>query len=133
MGDSVIGPETKVGELLRRHPELEETLIRLSPEFQRLKNPVLRATVAKVATLRQVAQVGGLDPEALIKTLREAAGGGAPRRPLPPPGATPGGGTPPGPPPRRRPRGRWKRRPADVAPPPGRAWPGRVLPAVPVR
>ncbi len=79
MGDSVIGPETKVGELLRRHPELEETLIRLSPEFQRLKNPVLRATVAKVATLRQVAQVGGLDPEALIKTLREAAGGEATR------------------------------------------------------
>ena len=116
MGDSVIGPETKVGELLRRHPELEETLIRLSPEFQRLKNPVLRATVAKVATLRQVAQVGGLDPEALIKTC-----------------AKPRAGKPPGTPPRRRRRGRWKRRPADVAPPPGRAWPGRVLPAVPVR
>jgi len=72
--DDPIGPETRVGELLRRHPELEETLVGLSPEFERLRNPVLRATVARVATLRQVAQVGRLDVGRMIAALRHAAG-----------------------------------------------------------
>lgn len=69
-----IEPGTRVGELLRRHPELEETLVGLSPEFERLRNPALRATVARVATLRQVAQVGGIDVGHLVEVLRRAAG-----------------------------------------------------------
>lgn len=70
-----ITPQTKVGDLLRNYPHLEETLIGLSPEFQRLKNPALRATVAKVATLAQVARIGGLDVAGVIHALRRAAGG----------------------------------------------------------
>ncbi|HBL16953.1 MAG: hypothetical protein A2X36_08475 [Elusimicrobia bacterium GWA2_69_24] len=69
-----ITPETRVGELLDRFPALEETLIGLSPEFQRLRNPVLRRTVAKVATLRQISKVGGVPLGTLINTLREKAG-----------------------------------------------------------
>lgn len=69
-----INPETRVGELLDRFPALEETLIGLSPEFQRLRNPVLRRTVAKVATLRQISKVGGVPLGTLINTLREKAG-----------------------------------------------------------
>lgn len=48
-----ITPQTKVGELLDAFPELEETLFSLSPKFKHLKNPMLRKTVAKVATLYQ--------------------------------------------------------------------------------
>lgn len=69
-----ITPEMRVGELLRAYPHLEETLIGLSPEFQRLKNPVLRATVARLATLRQVAQVGGIGVGEIVRALRTAAG-----------------------------------------------------------
>jgi hypothetical protein len=69
-----ITPDMKVGELLRGYPELEDVLVALSPEFQRLKNPVLRATVAKLATLRQVAQVGGISVGDVIRALRAAAG-----------------------------------------------------------
>ncbi len=69
-----ITPDLKVGALLRHYPELEESLIALSPEFRRLKNPVLRATVAKLATLRQVAQVGGVPIGTIVTTLRRAAG-----------------------------------------------------------
>ncbi|HHM23734.1 MAG TPA: DUF1858 domain-containing protein [Bacteroidetes bacterium] len=69
-----ITPDTRLGLLLKAYPELEEVLMGLSPEFARLRNPVLRRTVAKVATLRQVAQLGGLPLGELINTLRKAAG-----------------------------------------------------------
>ncbi|MBM3790162.1 MAG: DUF1858 domain-containing protein [Acidobacteria bacterium] len=69
-----ITPETRVGPLLDRYPELEAVLIGLSPAFARLRNPMLRRTVAKVATLQQAARIGGIAPSQLIRTLRDAAG-----------------------------------------------------------
>lgn len=69
-----ITPDTKLGSLLDALPELEPVLMELSPKFEKLKNPVLRKTVAKVATLRQVAKVGGVSLPELINTLRRAAG-----------------------------------------------------------
>lgn len=71
-----ITPETKVGALLASYPEVEDALIAMSPEFRRLKNPILRRTLAKVANLRQVAKIGGVPLGALINRLREAAGMG---------------------------------------------------------
>ncbi len=70
----MITPETRVGDLLSAYPQLEDVLISLSPTYKALKNPVLRRTVAKVATLRQVAKVGDLPIGTLISRLRCAAG-----------------------------------------------------------
>jgi hypothetical protein len=69
-----ITPDSKVGELLERWPGLEEVLIELSPHFRALRNPVLRRTVAKVATLRQVSTVSGVPLGVLIERLRAGAG-----------------------------------------------------------
>lgn len=69
-----ITPETRVNALLKNYPDLETVLIDLSPAFARLRNPVLRKTVAKVANLRQVAQIGNLSLGSVINTLRQAAG-----------------------------------------------------------
>lgn len=69
-----ITPETRVGKLLEDFPELEDTLIRMSPSFKKLRNPVLRKTVGKVATLRQVARVGDIPLADLINALRREAG-----------------------------------------------------------
>jgi hypothetical protein len=69
-----ITPDTRVGDLLDRFPGLEAVLIELSPRYRALENPVLRRTVAKVATLRQVAAVGGVPLATLIDRLRAAAG-----------------------------------------------------------
>ena len=69
-----ITPETKVGALLDRFPELEDVFLSMSPHFAKLKNPVLRKTVAKVATLRQVAQLGNVPLADLINRLRTAVG-----------------------------------------------------------
>jgi hypothetical protein len=55
-----ITPSTKVGDMLDNYPELEETLIGIAPPFKKLKNPFLRKTVAKVATLKHIASVGNV-------------------------------------------------------------------------
>lgn len=69
-----ITPDTKVGALLDAYPELESKLIELAPAFAKLRNPILRKTIAKVATLRQAAQVGGVGLGTIITTLRKEAG-----------------------------------------------------------
>jgi hypothetical protein len=47
-----ITPSTKVAALLDRFPELEELLIGIAPPFKKLKNPMLRRGVAKVASVK---------------------------------------------------------------------------------
>lgn len=67
-----ITPQTIVGELLTTYPELEDELIWISPVFQKLKNPVMRKTVAKVATLKQAAMIANISTAQLINALRSA-------------------------------------------------------------
>ena len=69
-----IQPSTKIAQLLDAYPELEEVLIEMAPPFKKLRNPILRKSVAKVATLQQAAIVGRLDPSAMIDQLRQAVG-----------------------------------------------------------
>jgi hypothetical protein len=73
-----IAPGTKVAALLSEYPELEDLLISMSPAFIKLRNPVLRRSVARVATLRQAAAVGRLDAADFVNELRVAVG----QRPL---------------------------------------------------
>jgi len=53
-----ITPETRLAALLEALPELEETLYGLSPAYKKLKNPVLRKTVGRVATDQHLAGRG---------------------------------------------------------------------------
>jgi len=69
-----ITPETKVGDLLKNFPDLEQTLIDLAPIFKKLRNPVLRRTVARVTSLRQAAVVGNVSMGFLINKLRDEVG-----------------------------------------------------------
>ena len=70
----MITPKTRVGELLEAYPALEQVLIDISPVFAKLKNPVLRRTVAKVATLQQAAIIGNMPVENLVNHLRLVVG-----------------------------------------------------------
>ncbi len=72
--DVDIIPATKVAQLLDAYPDLEPLLIKLSPAFKKLQNPLLRKTVAKIATLSQAAKIGKIPIEEMINTLRDAAG-----------------------------------------------------------
>lgn len=74
MGKHPLTPKTKVAELLNNYPELESELIEISPDFAKLKNPILRKTVARVATLEQAARIAGLEVSQVINRLRKKAG-----------------------------------------------------------
>ena len=60
MKNLIITPKTKVLELIETYPELEDILIEIAPAFKKLKNPILRKTVAKIATLQQAAAIGNI-------------------------------------------------------------------------
>ncbi|MDF1573703.1 MAG: DUF1858 domain-containing protein [Bacteroidales bacterium] len=74
MDQLIITPKTKIYDLLEAYPDLEETLIQAAPQFRKMKNPLLRRTIARVTSLSQAAIIGGVKVEELINTLRLAAG-----------------------------------------------------------
>ena len=65
---------TTVHELLTAYPELEDRLIGIAPPFKKLQNPLLRKSIAKVATIRNIASVGSIPLDELINKLREEVG-----------------------------------------------------------
>lgn len=67
-----ITPNTKIFDLLEAHPHLEHFIINLAPSFKDLKNPLLRKSVGKVATLDQIARIGGLKVEVFVNAIRQA-------------------------------------------------------------
>lgn len=69
-----ITPQTRVGDFLNNYPEQEELLLSLSPAFNKLRNPVLRRTIGRVATFQQIAVVGNIPLDEIINTLRKATG-----------------------------------------------------------
>lgn len=69
-----IVPTLTVHELLEAYPELEDVLIGIAAPFKKLKNPFLRKTVAKVATIKHISSVGGVPLGELIAKLRKAVG-----------------------------------------------------------
>ena len=64
-----ISPNTKVHELLKTYPFLEDFLVAYNPKFSLLKSKVMRATVGKVATMKMVAVIGEVDLKELISDI----------------------------------------------------------------
>ena len=69
----LITPKTRLMEILDNFPGLEERLIEIVPTFTKLKNPVLRRTVAKIATVQQAASIAGIPVDELVNILRKEA------------------------------------------------------------
>ena len=64
-----ISEKTKIDDLLNRYPFLLDFFISKSSHFKNLKNPIMRKTVGKVATLSRAASMGNLDVDELIRDL----------------------------------------------------------------
>ncbi|MBI5695650.1 MAG: DUF438 domain-containing protein [Nitrospirae bacterium] len=64
-----INANTKLSAVLATYPFLKEFLIGLNPSFRSLDNPVMMRTLGRVATLGQVAMVGGMEPDRLIEKV----------------------------------------------------------------
>jgi len=65
-----INAATKIDDLLKEYPFLEDFLVTLSPKFKGLKNPIMRKTIGKVATLSKVAGIAGLELEDFLTALK---------------------------------------------------------------
>ncbi len=66
--------ETKIYDLLKSYPFMEDELIKINPKFKKLKNPILKRTVARVASIRQAAFVGNMEPVELLNKIRAKLG-----------------------------------------------------------
>lgn len=64
-----ITPKTIVGTLIKNYPFIKEYLISLSPEYEKLNNPIIFGTMKKVATLDMISQVGGFKVNDLIEKI----------------------------------------------------------------
>jgi len=69
-----ITPRTKVAELLNHYPELEDDLVAMTPAFEKLRNPVLRRTVARVTSLQNAAKIANIPVTEMVNTLRKKVG-----------------------------------------------------------
>jgi hypothetical protein len=70
----IITPKTKVLQLIETYPQLEDVLINYVPAFKKLKNSILRKTVARITTIQQAAAVGNVKVEDLLNLLRKEVG-----------------------------------------------------------
>ncbi len=61
-----LGPKTKIDDLLSSYPFLLDFFLDQSPKFKILKNPFSRKTIGKVATMTQVASIGGIPLQQLL-------------------------------------------------------------------
>lgn len=64
----------KIGDVLKRHPDLFEVLVELSPAFAKLRNPVVRRVQTRLVTVAQAAAIAGLGAPELTQRLNVAAG-----------------------------------------------------------
>ena len=69
-----IGAQTKIDDLLKTFPFLLEFLASFSPRFSRLKSPILRKTIGRVATLQQVAAFGDVPLPELLQSVKKEIG-----------------------------------------------------------
>lgn len=65
-----ITSESKIHDLLTSYPFLEDFLAARNPRYKNLKNPLMRQTIGRVASLSQVAGIGGESVASLVEDLR---------------------------------------------------------------
>lgn len=65
----LINEQTKIAALLKHHPDALETIVSLSPDFKKLRNPLLRKLMASRTSISMAAKVGGVSPNDFFKAL----------------------------------------------------------------
>ncbi|HET8524869.1 MAG TPA: DUF2249 domain-containing protein [Thermomicrobiales bacterium] len=64
----------RIHRVLECYPALHEVIIQASPAFRRLRNPVVRRVQSRLVTVKQAAEIAGIDPDTFLASLNEAAG-----------------------------------------------------------
>ncbi len=66
----LINEQTKIAALLKHHPDALETIVKLSPDFKKLRNPLLRKLMAGRTSISMAAKVGKCTPEDFFTALK---------------------------------------------------------------
>ncbi len=66
----VINAHTKIGALIKQQPQALEAIIRISPAFEKLRNPILRKLMAGRTSIAMAAKIGGCTVEDFYKQLQ---------------------------------------------------------------
>lgn len=66
-----IEPTTVIGILFGTYPFVKDFLVSLSPDYNRLTNPVVFKTMKNIATLDMISKVGGFKVDHLIKLIKK--------------------------------------------------------------
>ena len=66
-----IEPKTVIGTVIGQYPFIKDFLVSLSPDYNRLTNPVVFKTMKNIATLDMVSKVGGFKVDHLIKLIKQ--------------------------------------------------------------
>ena len=56
---TTINAHTKIGSLLKQHPDALEAIVSISPKFSKLRNPILRKVIASRTTITMASRMGG--------------------------------------------------------------------------
>lgn len=64
-----INAQTKIAALIKGHADALEAIITLSPDFKKLRNPVLRKLMAGRTSIAMASKIGGCSPEDFFKAL----------------------------------------------------------------
>jgi uncharacterized protein (DUF2249 family) len=73
----VIQAHDRVAQVLDLDPRLVDEFVRTSSAFERLRNPMLRRTMARIVTVEQAARIAGVEPALLIERLNRVVQGSA--------------------------------------------------------
>ncbi|HEY0770421.1 MAG TPA: DUF2249 domain-containing protein [Sphingobacteriaceae bacterium] len=66
----VINSQTKIAALIKHHPEALEAIITLSPDFKKLRNPILRKLMAGRTSIAMASKIGGCTPQDFFDKLK---------------------------------------------------------------
>lgn len=75
--EGLITEEDTVYAVLTKYPQLKEVMLKMSPKYSHLQNPVMFNTVAKVTPLKKAANVSGIYIKEMLYQLNDAIGKGA--------------------------------------------------------
>jgi uncharacterized protein (DUF2249 family) len=66
----LINSQTKIAALIKHHPDALEAIVSLSPDFKKLRNPILRKLMAGRTSISMASKIGGCKPEDFFEKLR---------------------------------------------------------------
>lgn len=65
-----ISANTKIGALLKQHPDALEAIISISPKFAKLRNPILRKVIAGRTSIAMASKLGGCTVDDFFNKLK---------------------------------------------------------------